>query len=76
MPLAVIGNKLVSSRHCAEGFLRVQQLGDKVLFIYLFILLFRAMPSAYGGSQARGRVRAAAASQHHSHSNTRSETHP
>ena len=28
---------------------------------------------AYGGSQARGRIRAAAASLHHSHSNARSE---
>ena len=41
------------------------------LFIYLFIyfLLFRAKPPmAYGGSQARGRIRATAASLRHSHS--------
>ena len=32
-----------------------------IIFIYLFILLFRATPAAYGGSQARGRIRATAA---------------
>ena len=35
--------------------------------------LFRATPTPYGGSQARGRIRAAAAGLHHSHSHTRSE---
>ena len=30
--------------------------------------LVRAAPAAYGGSQARGRIRAAAAGLHHSHS--------
>ena len=46
-------------------------------FIYLFIyvLVFRAALIAYGGSQVRGQIRAAAASLHHSHSNTRSEQH-
>ena len=34
---------------------------------------FGATPVAYGGSQARGRVGAAAAGLHHSHSNTGSE---
>ena len=38
------------------------------VFIYLFILLFRAAPTAYGGSQARGPIRATAAGLHHSHS--------
>ena len=38
-----------------------------------FFCLFRAVPTAYGGSQARGRIRATPASLHHSHSNTRSE---
>ena len=37
--------------------------------MYLFILLFRAMPVAYGGSQARGRIGAVAARLCHSHSN-------
>ena len=41
--------------------------------IFLFLLFFRATPAAYGGSQARGRIGATAASLHHSHSNTRSK---
>ena len=35
--------------------------------------LFRATLVAYGGSQARGRMRAGAVSLHHSHSNVGSE---
>ena len=35
----------------------------------------RATPTAYGGSQARGQIRTAAAGLHHSHSNARSPTH-
>ena len=38
-----------------------------------FKINFMATSMAYGRSQARGRVRAAAASQHHSHSNAGSE---
>ena len=41
-------------------------------FLFLF-LLFRDTPSAYGGSQARGPIRAIAAGVHHSHSNIRSK---
>ena len=37
---------------------------------YLFVLLFRATPVTYGGSQAWGQTRAAVADLHHSHSNT------
>ena len=43
---------------------------------FLFSLsfcLFRAALAAYGGSQARGRITATAASLHHSHSNARSK---
>jgi len=45
------------------------------LFIYLFLsfCLFRATPTAYGGSQARGPIRAVAAGLRHSHSNVGSE---
>ena len=49
------------------------------LFIYLFFLSFClfaiswAAPWAYGGSQARGLIRAVAASLRQSHSNSRSE---
>ena len=50
-----------------------RQLG-KFIFIYLFSL-FRAAPTAYGGSQDRGRSGAVAAGLHHSHSNAGSEPH-
>ena len=39
----------------------------------LFVCFFRATPAAYGSSQARGPIRAAAASLRHSHSNTGAE---
>ena len=45
------------------------------LFVYLLILLFRAVPVAYGGSQARGQIRATVASLHHSHNNAGFELH-
>jgi len=46
------------------------------LFIYLFVFCpFRAVPAAYGGSQARGWIRATAAALRQSHSNARSEPH-
>ena len=44
-------------------------------YYYFFCFLFRAAPMAHGGSQARGRIGAAAASLHHSHSNMGSEPH-
>ena len=46
-----------------------------ILFIIIIFLafIFRAVPVAYGGSQARGWIGAVAASLHHSHSNARSE---
>ena len=37
----------------------------------LLFCLFRATPAAYGGSQARGPIRAVAAGLPHSHSNAR-----
>ena len=46
-----------------------------MLFIYLFVCLFRATPTAYGGSQARGQIGAVTAGLCHSHSNTGSEPH-
>ena len=45
-----------------------------ILFFFLFCL-FKATPMAYGGSQARGPVGAAAAGLHQSHSNAGSELH-
>ena len=43
--------------------------------ILLFFCLFRAASTAYGGSQARGGIRAIATGLHHSHSNARLEPH-
>ena len=40
-----------------------------------FLSFFRAAPMTYGGSQARGWIRATATGLHHSHSNARSELH-
>ena len=39
----------------------------------LFFVLFKAAPTAYGGSQVRGPIRATATGLHHSHSNSGSE---
>ena len=38
-----------------------------------FFFLFRAVPAAYGGSQARGQIGAVATGLHRSHSNVESE---
>ena len=41
---------------------------------FFWVCVFgRATPTAYGGSQPRGQIRAIAAGLHHSHSNTGSE---
>ena len=40
-----------------------------------FFFLYRAAPVAYGGSQARGQIRAVAASLRHSHRNAGYEPH-
>ena len=45
-----------------------------VLFFCLFVC-FRATTKAYGSSQARGQIRAAAADLHHGHSNVGSKPH-
>ena len=42
---------------------------------FFFVFLFRALPVAYGGSQARGPIGAVAISLRHSHSNAGSELH-
>ena len=43
------------------------------LLFYFMFLLFRASSTAYGGSQARGQIRAAAAGLYHSHTSAGSE---
>ena len=40
---------------------------------FYFLIFFRAAPTAYGGSLARGPIRATAARLHHSYSNIGSE---
>ena len=42
-------------------------------FFFFFFWPFRAARAAYGGSQARGLIRAVVAALHHSHSSARSE---
>ena len=42
---------------------------------FFFFFHFWATPAAYGGSQARGLIRATAVGLCHSHSDTRSELH-
>ena len=55
--------------------LLAQKLYILVFYGYLFFLfLFRATPAAHGGSQARGRIGATAASPHHSRRNMGSKT--
>ena len=44
------------------------------MLLTIFYCLFRAAPGAHGGSQARSRIKAAAASLHDSHSNAGSAT--
>ena len=46
-----------------------------LFFVCLFVLFFRAAPTAYGSSQTWGRIRAAAAGLKHSHNNAGSELH-
>ena len=43
------------------------------LFIYFLFFVFLAAPSAYGSSQARGRIGAVTVGLRHSHSNARSK---
>ena len=43
------------------------------LFLLFFYCLFRATPWEYGGSQAKGRIRAIATGLSHSHSNAGSK---
>ena len=44
-----------------------------VAYVMTSFFFSRAVPAAYGGSQARGLIRAAAAGLHHSHGNAGSK---
>ena len=48
---------------------------SRAVFLFCFVLLFRAAPAAYGGSRARGGIGAVAAGLRHSHSNSGSKPH-
>ena len=49
---------------------------DCTFFFFFGLFVFsRATPTAYGGSQARGLIRAVAARLHQAHGNTGSLTH-
>ena len=43
--------------------------------IHIYIVFLRPVLAAYGTSQARGQIGAAAPGPHHSHSNARSKPH-
>ena len=58
-----------SSSHISHFQLENQPSEEHLFFFFL------TTPEAYGGSQARGRIRAAAAGLHHSHSNAGSKLH-
>ena len=47
--------------------------GFRQIHNFIFPFFFRAAPTAYGKSQARGRIRAATAGLHHSHSHAGSK---
>ena len=44
-------------------------MGSMILVFPFFFGLFKAAPTAHGGPQARGPIRAVATGLHHSHSN-------
>ena len=46
-----------------------------ILFIFCLLSFFRAAALAYGGSQAKGPIRATAAGLHHSNSNVGAKPH-
>ena len=52
-------------RVCLQGLV----VSEKTFFFFFFLLFLWAAPTAYGGSQARGRIGDVAASLHQSHSN-------
>ena len=60
---------------CSWGLNPLHHSGNATNAFFFFFCLFRATPRAYGSSQARGQVQAAAAVQCPRHSNARSLTH-
>ena len=50
-----------------HNFVNQLYINNTFIYIYIYIVFFRAAPMAYGGSQTRGRIGAVAAGLHHSH---------
>ena len=74
------GSFLPHSRKSQSQFLNcIKHLFNRILLyeniLDFFFFLFRAAPIAYGSSQAKGPIRARAAHQSHSHSNTGCKPH-
>ena len=75
LDMAMLWSDYFKESHVVFGRLAKTPSYRVVFFFWLFLLLFRGAPAAYGISQARGQIRAAAAGIHHSHNNTGSELH-
>ena len=60
--------------HCVAG-KKMLLLFGFITYLFIIFAYLRAVYTAYGGSQARGRTRAVAASLRHSHSNAGSKPH-
>ena len=69
MPQHLQNKKLVFLLICSGS-----KRGSSKVFFFFFFVFFRAAPAAYGGSHARGLIRAVAAGLHQSHSNVGSES--
>ena len=66
---------VLCSKHCRASVLFTLPRHFLLLLFFFFFLLCRATVAAYGDSQARGRIGAAAASLRQSHSNSGPEPH-
>ena len=71
--MCIVSSGIINLKHLDLCLLLVQEY--LLLLLLLLLLIFRATTAAYGCSQARGQIRAIAASLLHSHSNTGSESH-
>ena len=71
---AVVIISVASPLSCYFRTVRVY-LGLVFSFLFFFFVLLGLHPRQYGGSQARGRIRAVVTGLHHSHSKARYEPH-
>ena len=67
----VISTDFIHTQESLEFKKKSKHIYSKVWNPFSFFCLFRTTPTAYRGSQAKGRIRAVAAGLHHSHTNTR-----